>query len=309
MSAISAIICNPRFSKFSFEGCEIISSSAIAQLLFSFFLTISSRPQELSVMTNTISTADCIRFQSPMILAGCELALLNKTLKFDYCSAELCSSLLSLKPLSLHEIYLSFPGDSAQKVHDVIESVADIDRLQVNNLVLINAHSFADLQVSLPEAALTSILKRPNLESLTLDFKWKAGDINSLTNTLRAQIPFGNLRKLSINFDKLKTPEKFCDLALLIDSVFNLPQIAIFSFDFDIHLLDFSIIEVVHKYWQTTRPKEFTLGHFVKTEVSEHDQSLINEMQLVVKECDAFFHPCCKHADCLKLYMSKCSIF
>ena len=99
-------------AKFSFEGCEI-SSSAIAQLLFSFFSTISSYPQELSFTTNTISTADYIRFQSPMTLAGCESALLNKTLKFDYCSAELCSSLLSLKPLSLHEIYLSLPCNSA----------------------------------------------------------------------------------------------------------------------------------------------------------------------------------------------------
>ena len=140
-----------------------------------------------------------------------------------------------------------------------------------------------------------------------MDFKWKAGDINSLTNALHAQIPFGNLRKLSISFDTLKTPENLCDLALLIDSVFNLPQIAIFSFDFDIHLSDFSIIEVVHKYWQTKRPKEFTLGHFVKMEVSEHDQSLIDEMQLVIKECDASFHRCCKHANCLKLCMSNCS--
>lgn len=305
LSAISAIICNPRFCKFSFEGCEI-SSSDVAQLLFFFFSTNSSHPQELSFKTNTISTADYIKIQSPMSLVGCDSALLNKVLKFDYCSAKLCSSLLSLKPLSLHEIYLSFPCSSAQEVHDVIESVADNDKLQVNNLVLINAGSYHNLQfeVSLPEAALTSILKRPNLESLRLDFKWKANDLNSLTNALCAQTALGSLKKLDITFDQLKTPKNFCDLELLIDSVFNLPQIATFCFDFDIHLPDFSIVEVVHKYWQTKRPKEFNLGHFVKMEVSEHNQSLIDEMQLVVKEYDASVHPCCKHANCLRLCIS-----
>ena len=36
LSSVSAIICNPQFNKFSFEGCEI-SPAAVAQLLFSFF--------------------------------------------------------------------------------------------------------------------------------------------------------------------------------------------------------------------------------------------------------------------------------
>lgn len=305
LSAISTIIRNPRFSKFSFEGCEI-SSPAMDPLLFTFFSTISPHPQELSFKTNTISTSDYVKFQSPMSLAGCDSALLNKTLKIYYCSTKFCSSLLSLKPLSLHDICLTFTIHSMQDVHDVIESVADNDRFQVNNLALINARStFVEVQSSLPETALASILKRSTLKSLELDFEWKACDLNSLTNALRVQIPLGSLEKLRITFDKLETPQDYCDLKLLIDSVFNLPQISIFSFDFDIHLSDFSVIELFHQYWQNKQPKEFNFGHFVKMEVSERDQSLIDEMQLVVKEYDTLSsYSCCKCANYLKLCTS-----
>ena len=237
----------------------------------------------------------------------CVSALQHKTLKVDYCCGKMCLSLLSLRPLSLRSISLVFTSNSRREVCDILETVANNDRLQVQHLRLALAYVLGldDPQVSLPEIVLISIFKRSTLKSLALDLRWNAIDLNVLTNALSVQLNLGSLEKLTLTFDKLEGPETFCDLEHLIDLIFNLPQISIFSFDFDIHLSDFHIIETIHKHWQAKRPKEFCFGHFVEMEVSEHVQSTIEEMELIFKQEVSISapKPSCQHPNFFRLYI------
>ena len=306
LSNVAGIITNPQFRRFSFEGCEM-SSAAVSKLLFAFFSTVSSCPQGLYLRSGIVIASDGLRLQSPMSSSICVSALQHKTLKVDYCCGKMCLSLLSLRPLSLRSISLVFTSNSRREVCDILETVANNDRLQVQHLRLALAYVLGldDPQVSLPEIVLISIFKRSTLKSLALDLRWNAIDLNVLTNALSVQLNLGSLEKLTLTFDKLEGPETFCDLEHLIDLIFNLPQISIFSFDFDIHLSDFHIIETIHKHWQAKRPKEFCFGHFVEMEVSEHVQSTIEEMELIFKQEVSISapKPSCQHPNFFRLYI------
>ena len=288
--SVTAVIQSPTFAKFDFHCYS--ESPEIVQLLNAFFSTPSSHSQQL------IFGAGCtIDFEStvrdslrPMPFSVCDSSLQHKSLTLKGCSARLCSWLLRLQPLSLQSIHFQFVpryNKVFEEVHDVLESVAHNEKLRMCNLTLVG-HGFdwSDVQAPLPEDSLISIFKRPLLKSLTLDLKCGTSSLASITNALHVQTQLGTLKKLKISFSLRKILKETCDVELLLEAVFNLPQISKFSFDIDILLHDLTIVEIIYKFWRSSKkPKELRFGHFHDVTIPGNVQSLLDEMQLaVVKE-------------------------
>ena len=112
---------------------------------------------------------------------------------------------------------------------NILETIASNGALQVHNLTLIILRR----ALSINEEHLESILKRPSLKSLALDLVWEpVSDLIVLANALRVQIELGTLEKLSLILSNNYPFVRFCDIELLLDVLFKLPQISQFSFCF-----------------------------------------------------------------------------
>ena len=212
----------------------------------------------------------------------------------------MCTWLLSLKPLALKSIYLRFYSDTVAFSHQVLKSVAHNDDLHVHNLTLVDDNTGSSHPTALlSEEILKLMFSRPLLRSLTLDLKCQPSDVVVIAKALRTQIQLGTLEKLRVTFCKYMTLERCCDLELLIDTVFNLPQISQFSFSTDMRQTDLQIVETLHKYWQSKKPKELFIGHFPGLLITEPVQSLIEEMGLSISKerCNILDRPCCNFAE------------
>ena len=291
LSNVTAVIQSPHFTKFQFHG-YLESPSILIQLLNAFLCTLCSHAQQLYIDDSTIVTLDSKArdLLRPMPSAICDSSLQHKSLKVENCSATLCSALLRLKPLSLQTLHLQFvcshfgTTSVSEGVHSILESVAHNDELCVSNLALLNCcNSVFDIHESLPKGILKSIFKRPLLKSLMLDLKLATSNLITLTDALQIQSQLGTLEKLKISFSAHEILKETCDLELLLETVFNLPQISRFSLHLDILLEDLTIVETIQRSWRSkNKPKEFCFGHFHELTIPEHIQSLLNEMQLVV---------------------------
>lgn len=287
LSNVVVIIQSQKFSIFHYNG-NSMSSSVLVQLLNAFFSTFCFHFQQVSLENGCSFGLDASlrEFLSPMPLAVCDSSLQYKSLKLTCCDGPLCRWLLGLQPLALQSIHLEY---YSKELHSVLEIKAHNDELRVNDLMLVNhadgVYSTDDIRAPLPEDILRSIFKCPLLRSLTLDVKFRTNNLIVITNALQVQAHLGTLKKLNISFSTHEMPENSCDLELLLDAVFNLPQILQFSFHIDILLDDFEIVETIRKYWNTKKkPLEFCFGHYHGLTVSEHIQNLLDEMQLVVKK-------------------------
>ena len=284
LSNVVVVIQSQRFSSFHYSG-NLMSSSVLVQLLNAFLSTSCSHSQLLYLENHCSFSFDATfrELLSPMPSAVCDSSLQHKSIRLACCDGPLCSWFLGLRPLAVRSIHLEY---YSKESHSVLEIIAHNDDLRVHDLTLINhadgCDNTGDAQAPLPEDILRSIFKRPLLRSLTLDLKLRTNNLIVITNALQVQANLGTLEKLNISFSTHEMPEKSCDLELLLDAVFNLPQISQFSFNIDILLDDLTIVETIHKYWNTKKkPIEFRFGHFHGLTVSEHIQSLLDEMQFV----------------------------
>ena len=296
LTEVLAAVQNPNFCKFCFSGIDI-SVAVFADILLAFLSNKTLHPQELYIESYTVIEYDDIlrKKQSYIPFAVRELDVQQKSLTLMRCSGKICSWVLSLKPLLLESMKISYFCDTVEESHNVLKGAAENDQLQVNDITLIEI-SRNDVRAPLSEEVVSVILKRPLLKSLTLDLKCKASDVMVMTNALSTQIQLGTLEKLCITFHKLETPEQLCDIELLIETIFNLPQITRFSFHVDMHLDDLQFVKILHKYWHSKKPKELCFGHFpVALPVPDDIQSLVDEMELIMKrDCnDLYVRSCC----------------
>ena len=274
LSNVTTIIRNPSFHRFVYDG-DRISSKAISQLLTTF----------LSVIVDFVEQVELPSFP----LAVCDSGIQYKSLKWihtsDYHDVHpLCTWLLS-SPLALNSMHLQIHGASLKG--NILQTIASNDAFQVHNLTLMIVHTHSSI---VNKEHLEAILKRPSLKSLALDLEWRpASELTVMANALRVQIDIGTLEKLSLILCNVYPRVSFCDIELLLDILFKLPQTSQFSFYFELFSFDLEMIENIYKAWQRNgckKLKEFCVGYCDRQgqTIPEHIGCLMDEMRLRVTD-------------------------
>ena len=292
LSNVTTIIRNPSFHRFVYDG-DTISSRSISQLLTTFLSIQCFHSLELTLKCRsvTVDPSDVVeQVELPSFpLAVCDSGIQYKSLKWihtsDYHDVHpLCTWLLS-SPLALNSMHLQIHGASLKG--NILQTIASNDAFQVHNLTLMIVHTHSSI---VNKEHLEAILKRPSLKSLALDLEWRpASELTVMANALRVQIDIGTLEKLSLILCNVYPRVSFCDIELLLDILFKLPQTSQFSFYFELFSFDLEMIENIYKAWQRNgckKLKEFCVGYCDRQgqTIPEHIGCLMDEMRLRVTD-------------------------